>query len=57
VTGAPLRASRVRKCRHQHPRALCRALVLPGQAEGLVTGAGWAHVDPCIIAAQRRDGA
>ena len=56
MTAVPLRASRTRRCRYRHRCALCRADVLPGQAEGLVIAAGWAHVEPCIIAAQRQPG-
>jgi hypothetical protein len=53
VTGQAVRASRTRKCRYQHRCALCRGYVLTGQSEGLVTGAGWAHVD-CIVDGQRQ---
>ena len=56
MTGAPLRASRVRKCRFQHQCPVCHGQVLIGQSESLVTGAGWAHVDRCIIQAQRQVG-
>ena len=49
MTGQAVRASRTRKCRYQHTCSICHGLVLPGQSEGLVTGAGWAHVD-CIVA-------
>jgi hypothetical protein len=50
---ATVRASRVRKCRHQHACGLCRAPVLTGPSEGLVSGVGWCHMDPCIAAGQR----
>jgi hypothetical protein len=49
---AAVRASRVRKCRHQYACGLCRAPVLTGQSEGLVSGVGWAHTD-CIVARQQ----
>ncbi len=46
------RASRVRKCRHQHQCPLCRGLVLVGQQESLVLSRGWAHTD-CVVTAQQ----
>jgi hypothetical protein len=48
----PVKASRTRKCRHQHLCAICSRPVLVGQAEGLIGGKGWAHVQPCILGGQ-----
>lgn len=50
---APLRASRVRKCRYSHHCPACHGAVLTGQSEGLVVGKGWAHVT-CIVDGQRQ---
>lgn len=52
-----LKASRTRKCRHQHHCGLCHGLVLVGQQEGLIGRVGWCHVDPCIIGGQQQGGA
>jgi hypothetical protein len=52
---AAVRASRVRKCRHQHGCPICHGFVLVGQSEGLMSGIGWAHTG-CVVASQQAGG-
>ncbi len=52
----PLKASRTRRCRHQHTCGLCHGLVLVGQQEGLVGRVGWCHVT-CVVSGQQPGGA
>lgn len=46
-------ATRVRKARSETACALCGHLIRRGTQIGHITGKGWAHVDPCILAAQK----
>ncbi len=52
MTAPAVLASRVRKCRHQHPCPMCRAPVLVGQSEALLYAVGWCHAD-CVVSLQR----